>query len=83
MTGTNERRAIAVDAKGIGAMRITEQPVTLGIAGREDPPRTTDLQAAALLATGGRYRWYAARPTPLRRILSGSPSRPNLSTGTQ
>jgi PAS domain S-box-containing protein len=66
MTGTNERRAIGVDAKGIGAMRITEQPVTLGIAGREDPPRTTDLQAAALLATGGRYRWYAARPTPLR-----------------
>ena len=38
MTDANKRRAIAADARGIGVMRATDQPVTLGIAGRADPP---------------------------------------------
>jgi PAS domain S-box-containing protein len=68
MTGTNERRAIAVDARGIGAMRVAEPPVTLGIAGGADPLRTTDFQAVLLDTMrraplrderGNAVKWYS------------------------
>src|SRR6266446_4709919 len=52
MTDTNKRFAIVTDAKGIGVMRATEQPVTLEMAGRADPQRTTDFQAVLLAMAG-------------------------------
>ena len=52
MTDTNRRLAIVTDARGIGVMRATEQPATLGMAGRADPPRTTDFQAVLLAMAG-------------------------------
>jgi two-component system, OmpR family, phosphate regulon sensor histidine kinase PhoR len=48
MTDTNERLAIVADAGGIGVIRATEQPVTLGMAGRVDLQRITDFQAVLL-----------------------------------
>jgi two-component system phosphate regulon sensor histidine kinase PhoR len=52
MTDTNKRLAIVTDAREIGVMRATEQPVTLGMAGRADPQRTTDFQAVLLAMAG-------------------------------
>src|SRR6266851_490138 len=52
MTDTNRRLAIVTDARGIGVMRATEQSVTLGMAGRADPQRTTDFQAVLLAMAG-------------------------------
>jgi len=52
MTDTNKRLAIVTDARGIGVMRATEQPVTMGMAGRADPQRTTDFQAVVLAMAG-------------------------------
>src|SRR5258705_12187606 len=52
MTDTNERLAIVTDARAIGVMRATEQPVILGMAGRADPQRTTDFQAVLLAMAG-------------------------------
>jgi len=52
MTDTNERLAIVTDAKGAGAMRATERPITLGMAGGGDPQRTTDFQALLLAMAG-------------------------------
>jgi two-component system phosphate regulon sensor histidine kinase PhoR len=40
------------DARGIGVMWSTEQPVTLGMAGRADPRRATDFQALLLAMAG-------------------------------
>ena len=44
MTDTNKRLAIVTDARGIGVMQATQQPVALGMAGRVDPRRTTGFQ---------------------------------------
>jgi len=52
MTDTNKWRAIAADARGIGVMRATDQPVTLEIAGRADPQRTTDFHSVLLAMAG-------------------------------
>jgi two-component system phosphate regulon sensor histidine kinase PhoR len=52
MTDTDKRRAIAADARGIGVMRATDQPVTLGVAGRADPQRTTDFHSVLLAMAG-------------------------------
>jgi two-component system phosphate regulon sensor histidine kinase PhoR len=52
MTHTNKRPAIVTDARGVGVMRATEQPVTLGMAGTVDPRRTTDFQAVLLAMAG-------------------------------
>src|SRR5712672_751076 len=52
MTDTHKRFAIVTDAKGIGVMRATEQPVTLEMAGRADQQRTTDFQAVLLAMAG-------------------------------
>jgi len=52
MTDTNRRLAIVTDASGTGVMPATEQPVTLGMAGRPDPKRTTDFQAVLLAMAG-------------------------------
>jgi hypothetical protein len=76
MTGTNERLAIVTDARAIGVMRATGQPVNLGMAGRADPQRTTDFQAVLLAMAGHDLRG------PLQIIqgshdLSASASGPN------
>jgi two-component system phosphate regulon sensor histidine kinase PhoR len=52
MTDTNKRRTIVTDAMGIGVTRATDQPVTLGMAGRADPQPTTDFQAVLLAMAG-------------------------------
>jgi two-component system phosphate regulon sensor histidine kinase PhoR len=52
MTDTNKRLAIVTDAGGVGVMRATEQPITLEIAGKVDPQRTTDFQAVLLAMAG-------------------------------
>src|SRR5258705_5088253 len=52
MTDTNERLAIVTDARAIGVMRATEQPLILGMAGRAEPQRTTDFQAVLLAMAG-------------------------------
>jgi two-component system, OmpR family, phosphate regulon sensor histidine kinase PhoR len=52
MTDINERLAIVTDARGIGVLPATEQPVTLGMAGRADPQQTTDFQAVLLAMAG-------------------------------
>ena len=76
MTDTNERLAIVTDARAIGVMRATGQPVNLGMAGRADPQRTTDFQAVLLAMAGHDLRG------PLQIIqgshdLSASASGPN------
>jgi two-component system phosphate regulon sensor histidine kinase PhoR len=52
MTDTNRRFAIVTDAGGTGVMPVTDQPVTLGMAGRADPQQTTDFQAVLLAMAG-------------------------------
>ena len=52
MTDTNKRRTIVADAMGIGVMQATDPPVTLGMAGRADPRRTTDFEAVLLAMAG-------------------------------
>src|SRR3979409_145664 len=52
MTDTNNRLAMVTDARGIGVMQAPEQPVTMGMAGRADPQRTTDFQAVLLAMAG-------------------------------
>jgi two-component system, OmpR family, phosphate regulon sensor histidine kinase PhoR len=52
MTDTSKRLAIVTDAGGVGVMRATEQPITLEIAGKVDPQRTTDFQAVLLAMAG-------------------------------
>jgi two-component system phosphate regulon sensor histidine kinase PhoR len=52
MTDTNNQLEIVTDAKGASVMRATDQPVTLGTAGRADPQRTTDFQAVLLAMAG-------------------------------
>jgi len=52
MAHTNKRLAIVTDASSVGVTRWTEQPVTLGTAGRADPQRTTDFQAVLLAMAG-------------------------------
>jgi two-component system phosphate regulon sensor histidine kinase PhoR len=52
MTHTNNQLEIVTDAKGASVMRATDQPVTLGTAGRADPQRTTDFQAVLLAMAG-------------------------------
>ncbi len=52
MTDTNKRLAIVTNARAIGVMRATRQPVILGMAGRPDPQRTTDFQAVLLAMAG-------------------------------
>ncbi|MDB5607354.1 MAG: Histidine kinase, gyrase and HSP90-like ATPase, partial [Bradyrhizobium sp.] len=52
MTDTNNRLAIVTDAKGVSILRATEQPATFGMAGRADPPWTTDFQAVLLAMAG-------------------------------
>jgi two-component system phosphate regulon sensor histidine kinase PhoR len=52
MTITSKRPAIVSDAWGIGVKRSTEQPVTLGIAGRAHLRRATDFQAVLLAMAG-------------------------------
>jgi two-component system, OmpR family, phosphate regulon sensor histidine kinase PhoR len=52
MTDTNKRFAIVTDAREIGVLPATEQPVTLEMAGRADPQRTTDFQAVLLAMAG-------------------------------
>jgi two-component system phosphate regulon sensor histidine kinase PhoR len=52
MTDTNKRLAIVTDARGIGLMRATEQPVNLGMTGRADPQQITDFQTVLLAMAG-------------------------------
>ncbi len=64
MTDTNKRLSIVTDARGIGLMRATKQPVALGMVGRADPQRTTDFQAVLLAMAGHDLR------QPLQTIQS-------------
>jgi signal transduction histidine kinase len=52
MTDTNKRLAIVADARRAGVMQAIEQPITLEIAGKADPQRTTDFQALLLAMAG-------------------------------
>ena len=52
MTDTNERLAIVTDARAIGVLRPSGQPVNLEMAGRADPQGTTDFQALLLAMAG-------------------------------
>src|SRR5271169_3539761 len=52
MAHTNKRLAIVTDASSVGVTRRTEQPVTLGTAGKVDPQRTNDFQAVLLAMAG-------------------------------
>jgi two-component system phosphate regulon sensor histidine kinase PhoR len=52
MTITSKRPAIVSDARGIGVMRSTKPPATLGMAGRAHLRRATDFQAVLLAMAG-------------------------------
>jgi len=79
MTDTNKRLRLSPTTGGIGVMRATEQPVTMEMAGRADPQRTTDFQGV-LLAMAGHDLSTAIANHPGSHDLSASASGPIRTT---
>jgi two-component system, OmpR family, phosphate regulon sensor histidine kinase PhoR len=52
MTSTNKPFASVTDTRGVAGTLATDQPVTLGVRGRENRRRTTDFQSALLAMAG-------------------------------